>query len=68
MPTLPALISSAHFAEPAFESEADAGDADLEFRGPGCAIPWGTFRVELPDPEGRQWSVGTYLPGQPDDN
>lgn len=29
--------------------------------------PWGNFRVELLDPEGRQWSVGTYLPGQPDD-
>lgn len=30
--------------------------------------PWGNFRVELLDPEGRQWSVGTYLPGQPDGN
>lgn len=28
--------------------------------------PWGNFRVELLDPEGRQWSVGSYLPGQPD--
>lgn len=28
---------------------------------------WGNHRVELLDPEGRQWSVGTYLPGQPDD-
>lgn len=28
---------------------------------------WGNFRTELLDPEGRQWSVGTYLPGQPDD-
>lgn len=28
--------------------------------------PWGNFRVELLDPEGRQWSIGTYLPGQPD--
>jgi len=27
--------------------------------------PWGNFRVELLDPEGRQWSIGTYLPGQP---
>jgi uncharacterized glyoxalase superfamily protein PhnB len=27
---------------------------------------WGNFRVELLDPEGRQWSVGTYSPGQPD--
>jgi uncharacterized glyoxalase superfamily protein PhnB len=27
---------------------------------------WGNFRVELLDPEGRQWSIGTYLPGQPD--
>jgi uncharacterized glyoxalase superfamily protein PhnB len=26
---------------------------------------WGNFRVELLDPEGRQWSIGTYLPGQP---
>jgi uncharacterized glyoxalase superfamily protein PhnB len=25
---------------------------------------WGNFRVELLDPEGRQWSVGTYSPGQ----
>jgi uncharacterized glyoxalase superfamily protein PhnB len=28
--------------------------------------PWGNFRVELRDPEGRQWSIGTYLPGEPD--
>ncbi|MGW0158007.1 VOC family protein [Mycobacterium sp. NPDC003323] len=28
---------------------------------------WGNFRIELLDPEGRQWSVGTYLPGQPDE-
>jgi uncharacterized glyoxalase superfamily protein PhnB len=28
--------------------------------------PWGNFRTELLDPEGRQWSIGTYLPGQPD--
>jgi len=28
---------------------------------------WGNFRVELLDPEGRQWSIGTYLPGQPGD-
>jgi uncharacterized glyoxalase superfamily protein PhnB len=27
---------------------------------------WGNFRVELLDPEGRQWSIGTYLPGRPD--
>lgn len=27
---------------------------------------WGNFRVELLDPQGRQWSIGTYLPGQPD--
>jgi uncharacterized glyoxalase superfamily protein PhnB len=27
---------------------------------------WGNFRTELLDPEGRQWSIGTYLPGQPD--
>ncbi|MBB2991550.1 putative glyoxalase superfamily protein PhnB [Mycolicibacterium iranicum] len=29
--------------------------------------PWGNFRLELLDPEGRQWSIGTYLPGQPGD-
>lgn len=29
--------------------------------------PWGNHRVELLDPEGRQWSIGTYLPGQPGD-
>jgi uncharacterized glyoxalase superfamily protein PhnB len=28
--------------------------------------PWGNFRVELLDPQGRQWSIGTYRPGQPD--
>ena len=28
---------------------------------------WGNFRTELLDPEGRQWSIGTYLPGQPGD-
>lgn len=28
--------------------------------------PWGNFRTEVLDPEGRQWSIGTYLPGQPD--
>lgn len=27
--------------------------------------PWGNFRTEVLDPEGRQWSIGTYLPGQP---
>lgn len=27
---------------------------------------WGNFRVDLLDPQGRQWSVGTYSPGQPD--
>ena len=26
----------------------------------------GQLPVELLDPEGRQWSIGTYLPGQPD--
>jgi uncharacterized glyoxalase superfamily protein PhnB len=26
--------------------------------------PWGNFRVELLDPQGRQWSIGTYHPGQ----
>lgn len=25
---------------------------------------WGNFRVELLDPEGRQWSIGTYRPGR----
>lgn len=25
---------------------------------------WGNFRTELLDPEGRQWSIGSYLPGQ----
>lgn len=29
--------------------------------------PWGNHRVELLDPEGRQWSIGTYLPGEPGD-
>lgn len=29
--------------------------------------PWGNFRTELLDPEGRQWSIGTYRPGQPGD-
>lgn len=29
--------------------------------------PWGNYRTELLDPEGRQWSIGTYLPGQPGD-
>ncbi|MGU3498786.1 VOC family protein [Mycobacterium sp. C31M] len=24
---------------------------------------WGNFRTELLDPEGRQWSIGTYHPG-----
>lgn len=28
---------------------------------------WGNFRTELLDPEGRQWSIGTYSPGQPDE-
>ena len=27
---------------------------------------WGNFRTELLDPEGRQWSIGTYSPGRPD--
>jgi uncharacterized glyoxalase superfamily protein PhnB len=27
---------------------------------------WGNFRTELLDPEGRQWSIGTYRPGQPE--
>lgn len=29
--------------------------------------PWGNHRVELLDPQGRQWSIGSYLPGQPGD-
>lgn len=28
---------------------------------------WGNFRTELLDPEGRQWSIGTYAPGRPDE-
>ncbi|MDG4664669.1 VOC family protein [Mycobacterium sp. 236(2023)] len=28
---------------------------------------WGNFRTELLDPEGRQWSIGAYRPGQPGD-
>lgn len=28
--------------------------------------PWGNYRTELVDPEGRQWSIGTYQPGEPD--
>ncbi|CAN5478282.1 hypothetical protein BH10ACT9_BH10ACT9_14490 [soil metagenome] len=28
--------------------------------------PWGNFRVELLDLEGRQWSIGSYQPGRPD--
>jgi uncharacterized glyoxalase superfamily protein PhnB len=31
-----------------------------------AATQWGNFRTELLDPEGRQWSIGTYRPGQPD--
>ena len=27
---------------------------------------WGNYRCELLDPEGTQWSIGTYLPGEPD--
>ncbi|HEX7349968.1 VOC family protein [Brachybacterium sp.] len=26
--------------------------------------PWGNYRFEVLDPEGHQWSVGTYRPGQ----
>lgn len=29
--------------------------------------PWGNFHTELLDPEGRQWSIGTYRPGEPGD-
>jgi len=54
--------------------DADAVNAIHEravCRGTGVLIApettqWGNFRVELLDPEGRQWSIGTYLPGRPD--
>lgn len=26
--------------------------------------PWGNYRFEVLDPEGHQWSVGSYRPGQ----
>lgn len=25
---------------------------------------WGTWRARVLDPEGREWSSGTYVPGQ----
>ncbi len=29
---------------------------------------WGARRARLLDPEGREWSFGTYAPGQPDED
>ena len=29
--------------------------------------PWGTRRARLLDPEGGEWSFGSYVPGQPGD-
>lgn len=26
---------------------------------------WGNYRCELQDDEGFQWSIGTYIPGEP---
>lgn len=30
---------------------------------PPGTTPWGNYRFEVLDPEGHQWSVGTYRPG-----
>ncbi|MCV7169828.1 VOC family protein [Mycobacterium manitobense] len=56
----------------------DAADVDAihdRARAAGTTVlippettPWGNHRVELLDPEGRQWSIGSYLPGQPGDD
>jgi uncharacterized glyoxalase superfamily protein PhnB len=43
-----------------------AVDHDTEVLIPPDTTEWGNFRTELLDPEGRQWSIGTYRPGQPD--
>lgn len=40
---------------------AAAGATTL--RAPGTT-PWGNYRFEVLDPEGHQWSVGSYRPGQ----
>lgn len=39
----------------------DAGATTLHAPG---TTPWGNYRFEVLDPEGHQWSVGSYRPGQ----
>lgn len=52
------------------EEEVDALFARVRNAGarillePGTT-PWGNYRFEVLDPEGYQWSVGSYRPGQP---
>lgn len=52
------------------EAEVDALFARARDAGatvvlaPGTT-PWGNYRFEVLDPEGHQWSVGSYRPGEP---
>lgn len=39
------------------------GMGATSLRAPG-STKWGNYRCELLDPQGHQWSFGTYVPGQ----
>lgn len=44
-----------------FARARDAGATVVQAPG---STPWGNYRFEVLDPEGHQWSVGSYRPGQ----
>ena len=54
------------------DSEAEVDALFVRVRDAGATVvqapgttPWGNYRFEVLDPEGHQWSVGNYRPGEP---
>lgn len=54
------------------DSEAEVDALFARVRDAGATVvqapattPWGNYRFEVLDPEGHQWSVGSYRPGEP---
>lgn len=43
--------------------ERAVGLGATSLHAPG-STEWGNYRCELLDPQGHQWSFGTYVPGQ----
>ncbi|GGF34586.1 glyoxalase [Marmoricola endophyticus] len=55
-------LDDAAAVDAAYERAVAAGSTTL--REPEDT-PWGNHRFEVLDPEGHQWSVGSYTPGRP---